>query len=66
MIERNISFEQIDNALQQQPFNYLHEEVLKTGFYDPVSRIFIAIYENTILTFISDVNPQFIQNLLEK
>jgi RHS repeat-associated protein len=66
MEERQISLEQLENALQQKPFQYFHDGVWKTGFYDPISKIFVSVYNQLIITVINKVDPNYIQNLINK
>ncbi len=66
MKKRQISIDQLNDALQQPSFQYIHDNILKTGFYDPVTKIFVAVADDIILTVIDNVTPQYIQNLLEK
>jgi len=46
-----------------QSFRYFHDGAWKTGYYDPVSKIFVAEAEGVITTVIAKVNPQYIENL---
>jgi hypothetical protein len=64
MARREVSVPQLEEALRAQPFQYYHEGVWKAGYYDPVSRIFVGELQGKVLTVISDVKPQYIENLL--
>ena len=64
MSERGVSLEQVQKVVNTtQPFRYFHEGAWKTGYYDPVSQIFVAEVEGVITTVIAKVKPQYIENL---
>jgi hypothetical protein len=64
MIERGITFDQIQNIINNtDPFPYFHDGIWKIGYYDPTTGIFISRVGNSILTVIAGVDPQYIQNL---
>jgi len=61
---RGLSLPQIESALVgAQEFQYFHEGAWKIGYYDPVSKIFLAQYQGNVITVISNVKPQYIENL---
>jgi len=65
MGKREVSIDQLQQALQLKPFRYFHEGVWKLGYYDVANRIFVAVDEVTqkIITVITNVQPQYIENL---
>ncbi len=64
MSERGVSIEQVQKIVNTaQSFRYFHDGAWKTGYYDPVSKIFVAEVEGVITTVIAKVNPQYIENL---
>lgn len=65
MTQRGIDANQVQNTINNsQPFTYLHEGVIKTGFYDPITKIFVGTYNNQVTTIISDVSQNYINNLI--
>jgi hypothetical protein len=64
MAERGISLEEVESAFENaESFSYFHEGVWKTGYYDPVSKIFMGEINGTVTTVINNTSPQYIQNL---
>ncbi len=65
MAERHVSIEQLQNTLQMSSFRYFHNSQWKIGFYDSINRLFIGVAEedNIITTIITNVKPQYIENL---
>lgn len=61
--ERGVSLSQLGQVVKTEPFSYFHEGVWKTGFYDPASKIFVGSVDNIITTVITNVKPQYIENL---
>jgi len=64
MAQRGVSVPQLEEVLGAQPFQFYHEGVWKTGYYDPVRRIFVSQYQGVIMTVITEAKPQYIENLL--
>ncbi len=63
MIERGISFGQVENAIKHgNEFSYFHEGVWKTGYYDSKEGIFVGV-KDIITTVINDVDSSYIENL---
>ncbi|MBP6997266.1 MAG: hypothetical protein KBB39_14110 [Phycicoccus sp.] len=50
-------------TLQQKPFQYFQQEVWKTGYYDPASKIFVGTVNGRVTTLIDNVTPKYIANL---
>ena len=68
MSERSISNEQLLNTFKNaKPFDYIHEGVMKTGYYDPASKVFAGEIkgQGVVTTVINNVKPQYIKNLKE-
>jgi len=63
IFERGVSYAQLDQVLQAQPFNYFHDGVWKIGYYDPVLRILVGTLNGVITTVITNVKPGYIVNL---
>jgi len=66
LIERGVSVEQASQVIgKSQPFKYFHDNLVKIGYYDKASGIFIATdgVTNEIITVITDVSEQYITNL---
>jgi RHS repeat-associated protein len=67
--ERNVNGSKVINILQNtKPIQYFHEGVMKNGYYDSVSKIFIGQVQSSgkITTIIDNVKPSYINNLLKK
>jgi hypothetical protein len=64
MTQRGVSIDAVENTLSQPSFQYFHEGVWKTGYYDPASRIFVGSVDGNVTTVINDVGPNYIKNLL--
>jgi len=63
--ERGVSLDAVEAVISsQKPFQYLHDGVTKTGFYDPASRLFVGSVDNTITTVIPGAPPNYINNLM--
>jgi hypothetical protein len=64
MAQRGVTLEQVQTTISNsKPFQYFHEGVWKTGFYDPVTKIFVGQAGETVTTVIANVKPQYIENL---
>lgn len=63
MAERGISIDSAEAALTQSPFQYTLDGVVRMGYYDPVSRVFVGTVDETVTTVIGNVKPQYIENL---
>ncbi len=66
MAERGISIDQLQNALlNNEPFKYFHDGQWKLGYYDEISKVFVAVLmeTRTILTVINNTSPNYIENL---
>ena len=69
MKERNISIQQIEAAFRRgELFAYVHENLVKIGYYDSASKVFIAVDQlhKKVLTLIHGVPEQYVQRLLAK
>lgn len=64
MAQRGITTSQVEATVTgQQGFTYTLEGVARTGYYDPVTRIFVGTVENRVTTVINNVKPGYIENL---
>ncbi len=64
MAQRGVTLEQVQATINNsESFQYFHQGVWKIGYYDPISRIFVAEVDGTIITVITNVKPQYIENL---
>ena len=63
MTQRGISIDALDSTLTQQPFQYWHEGVWKTGYYDPLTKIFAGTVDDTVTTVIGKATQNYINNL---
>ena len=63
MAQRGVSIDQLQEALQLEPFRYFHDGTWKLGYYDPINRILVAVAEmgNIVTTVITNVKPQYIE-----
>lgn len=50
-------------TLAQDSFQYLHQNVWKTGYYDSTSRIFLGSMGGKVTTVIKDASLKYINNL---
>jgi RHS repeat-associated protein len=65
MTERGISLDQARGLLESgNSFQYFHDGVWKTGFYDPASKLFIGSANGTVVTVIRGASQNYINNLL--
>lgn len=63
MTQRGVSIDAAEKALAQTPFRYFHNDVWKTGYYDPVSRVFLGSVDGRITTVIGRASTNYIDNL---
>jgi len=64
MVERGVSASQVQTIVNaQQPFPYFHAGVWKTGYYDAAAKIFVGELQGIVTTVITNVKPQYIENL---
>lgn len=64
MVERGISLSDLETVIKNgESFQYFHEGVWKTGYYDPVSKIFFGVKNAEVTTVIRDVTTNYIDNL---
>lgn len=63
LAERGISSQVVQKVLGSRPFQYFHEGVWKTGYYDAGSQVFLGRVGNVVTTVINNVKPQYIENL---
>jgi RHS repeat-associated protein len=62
--QRGVSLEKVESVVQTaKAFTYKHEGVLKTGYYDAASKIFVAAKDGRVRTVITNVKPKYIENL---
>jgi hypothetical protein len=62
MTQRGISIGALDDALAQQPFQYWHEGVWKTGYYNPTTKVFAGTVNGQVTTVIK-TGPNYVNNL---
>ncbi len=63
--QRGVSLDAVEEVISsQKPFQYFHDGVSKTGFYDPASQLFVGSVDGTITTVIPGATPNYINNLL--
>ena len=64
MRQRGLRTEEVYSVIQRtKPFRYFHEGVWKTGYYDPVTRIFVGQVGDTITTVMARVNARYIESI---
>ena len=64
MAQRGVSLEQVQSTVNNgKSFQYFHNGVWKTGYYDPLAKIFVGEAQGTITTVITNVKPRYIENL---
>jgi hypothetical protein len=63
MAQRGVSINSAEAALAQNPFQYFHGGVWKTGYYDTTSRVFIGTVNGEVTTVISNASTNYISNL---
>lgn len=59
MTQRGISIDAVESTLGHSPFQYFHQGVRKTGYYDPVARTFVGTVDDTITTVIRNASPNY-------
>jgi RHS repeat-associated protein len=63
--QRGLSLDAVEEVISaQNPFQYFHNGVWKTGFYDPASQVFVGSANGTIRTVIPGATQNYINNLL--
>ena len=65
LADRKVTEAQVQKALQSTPFPYYHEGILKWGYYDKASKIFVAVVDGDVVTVLRDITQQYIRNLKE-
>lgn len=63
MTQRGVSIEAAEAALAQRPFQYFHQNVWKTGYYDPTSKVFLGSVSGRVTTVIGRASANYIANL---
>ncbi len=62
--QRGVSLDAVENVItNQEPFQYFHEGIWKTGYYDAASEIFVGIVDNIVTTVIEGASQNYINNL---
>src|SRR4030067_645831 len=62
--QRGLSLDIVENVVtKQKAFQYFHEGVWKTGYYDAASRVFVGTVNNTVRTVIGGASANYIRNL---
>jgi hypothetical protein len=54
----------VDGNDASKSFEYFHDGVWKTGFHDPLSRLFIGTANGDITTVIGNASRNYIKNLM--
>ena len=49
--------------LEGEQFRYFHEGSWKDGYHDPLTRMFVSVADDTIVTVMARVRPRYIANL---
>lgn len=66
MSQRGIHVDIVDDVVSsQRGFEYFHDGVWKTGYYDPNRAVFVGTYGDQVTTVIGDVTENYIHNLLK-
>ena len=63
LTQRGISIDEAEATLAQDSFQYLHQNVWKTGYYDSTTRIFLGSVSGKVTTVIKDASLKYINNL---
>lgn len=63
MTQRGISTDSAEATLTQTPCQHTLERAVRTGYYDPLTLVFVGTVDDTVTTVIGNVNPQVIENL---
>lgn len=64
MLERGVNMSLVEDILAtRRPFRYYHAGRWEQGYYDPDSRLFIAMADHVVITVITDVTPQYVARL---
>ncbi len=63
MTQRGISIDALDATLSNPSFQYWHEGIWKTGYYDPATKIFAETVNDTVTTMINKASQNYINNL---
>ena len=61
--ERNVQLDEVIETLGKETFEYFHNGVIKTAFYDPVARLMLGSVDDVVTTVMTQVKPIYIQNL---
>lgn len=63
MTQRDVSIDAAEAELAQKPFQYFHQNLWKTGYYDPASGVFVGSANGQIRTVINQASTGYISNL---
>lgn len=66
MAVRGITKNMIKAAMRQNPIEYFHAGIMKTGYYDPATKVFVACIGKEVRTVMKDISPEYITRLLQK
>jgi hypothetical protein len=64
LLERDVSTDEIEDVLSQPSFRYIFEGEWRTGFYDESSQIFVGSVDGRITTVMTDVEPDYVDDLI--
>lgn len=63
MTQRGVSIDAAESALAQNPFQYFHNQVWRTGYYDSSSGGFLGSVNGQITTVIGRGSTNYVNNL---
>ncbi len=63
MTQRGVSIDAAEAALAQKPFQYFHNQVWKSGYYNSASGVFLGSMNGRITTVIGRASTNYIDNL---
>jgi RHS repeat-associated protein len=66
MTQRGISIEALDSTLTQQPFQYWQSGAWQTGYYGPVTKVFVGTVNNNVTTVINNASQTYINNVMAR
>ncbi len=66
MVQRNVDVGTVNRVMNlSKPFSYFHDGVMKNGYYDEASRVFVGQIQSSglVKTVITNVTPNYVENL---
>ena len=62
--QRGLTLDAVENVVtNQKGFQYFHEGVWKTGYYEPASKTFVGTVNDMVTTVLNNATPSYIKNL---